>query len=165
MSYFYKNRTRVIISGSSSQINLITLYCRVIILVAEGFGLGYLSFFLVSKGLFAYLYFYSYWQSRRFPFFVFKSEITHPHPSSAINSQKIGPNETRIAFWEIRPPFCLHVTSMTKHNFLLGFATGSPMMIATSNTIVRLLHCFIFRRLSFVWLSSPSQSMNYAHYQ
>ena len=122
-------------------------------------------FFLVSKGLFAYLYFYSYWWSRRFPFSVFKSETTHPHPSAAINSQKIRPNETRIAFWEIRPPFCLHVTSMTKHNFLLGFATGSPMMIATPNTIVRLLHCSIFCRLSFVWLSSPSQSMNYAYYQ
>ena len=73
-------------------------------------------------------------------------------------------NEARIPFWEIRRPFCLHVTSMMKHNFLLGFATGSPMMIATTNTIVKLLHCSIFRRLSFVWLSSPSQSMNYAHY-
>ena len=41
MSYFYKNRTRVIIFGSSSWINLVTLYCHVIILVAEGFGLGY----------------------------------------------------------------------------------------------------------------------------
>ena len=41
MSHFYKNRTRVIIFGSSSEINLVTLYCHVIILVAEGFGLGY----------------------------------------------------------------------------------------------------------------------------
>ena len=129
MSYFYKNRTRVIIFGSSSQINLGTLYCHVIILVAEGLGLGYnvemsqlkiiaVFFFSFQKGSFAYLYLYSYWQSRRFPFSVFKSEITHPNPSSAINSQKIGPNETRIAFWEIRPPFCLQVTSMKKHNFL-----------------------------------------------
>ena len=46
--------------------------------------------------------------------------MTHPHPSSAINSQKIGPNETRIAFWEIRPSFFVHGTSMTKHNFLLS---------------------------------------------
>ena len=122
-------------------------------------------FFHVSKGLFSYLYFYSYWWSWRFPLSVFKSEMTHPHPSSAINSQKIGPNETCIAFWEIRPPFCPHVTWMTKHNFPLGFATGSPMMIATPNTIVSLLHCSIFCRLSFVWLSSPSQSINYAHYQ
>ena len=101
MSNFQKNRTRVIIFGSSSQINLVTLYCHVIILGAEGFGLEYnveMSqlkiipvFFLVSKGLFAHLYFYSYWWSRRFPFSVFKSEMTHPHPFRRHQQSKDSP--------------------------------------------------------------------------
>ena len=88
--------------------------------------------------------------------------LTHPPPSIV---KRLAPTRHASSSGRSVRHFCVHGTSMTKHNFVLGFATGSPMMIATPNTIVRLLHCSIFCRLSFVWSSSPSQSMNYAHYQ
>ena len=145
-------------------------------MVAEGFGLGYnvemsqlkiipVFFFSFQKVyLFIYIFihigrvddFHSSCLNLKWP------TLTHPPPSIV---KRLAPTRHASSSGRSVRHFCIHGTSMTKHNFVLGFATGSPMMIATPNTIVRLLHCSIFCRLSFVWSSSPSQSMNYAHYQ